>query len=209
MEMYMTRKKPVPEHYSPNSYRIFHSEIGDASSANTSNYRPVKETPASHPREPDRRNCPHPWNSRFLRHNVKVLNKPICVIATNATDAEQHDWWPRMEGKESKPQPCYTRCTTQRADYQRHNLEDRVSNAGNQNPNKNIVPLTSTDCRKRSGEVLLEKISYRHNYNSRLDPSEPIRGKLHGSFVWDQVKYTKPSSPNPPQNVETPQISSS
>ena len=34
---------------------------------------------------------------------------------------------------------------------------------------------------------VVEKISYEHQFNSRLDPSHPIRGRRHGSFIWKVV----------------------
>ena len=34
---------------------------------------------------------------------------------------------------------------------------------------------------------VVEKISYEHQFNSRLDPGHPIRGRRHGSFIWKVV----------------------
>ncbi|KAJ7375732.1 hypothetical protein OS493_039251 [Desmophyllum pertusum] len=33
----------------------------------------------------------------------------------------------------------------------------------------------------------VERISYEHQFNSRLDPSQPVRGRRHGSFIWKVV----------------------
>ncbi|CAJ0937487.1 unnamed protein product [Ranitomeya imitator] len=40
----------------------------------------------------------------------------------------------------------------------------------------------------RLPKLLLEEISFLHQYDSRLTPNEPIRGKRHGGFVWREIK---------------------
>ncbi|PIK36909.1 hypothetical protein BSL78_26264 [Apostichopus japonicus] len=49
---------------------------------------------------------------------------------------------------------------------------------------KGAVPVTHLPS-ERGPRLLVEHISYQHQYNSRQSPSLPTRGKLHGSFVWD------------------------
>nr|XP_039248428.1 uncharacterized protein C2orf73 homolog [Styela clava] len=197
MEIYMARKKQVPEHYNPDSYRIFDREVGDDSLGdsrmNKLHIERKNPPPPTHPREPERRNCPHPWHSRFLRHNARLLNEPICVMATESTDLEQDSWWPSRTSDEPLKVPARTMNTVQRSDYQ-HSAPVRGNTRHSSNPftipSKGILPVNTPKTKEDPGDVLLEKISYRHDYNSRLDKNEPIRGKLHGSFVWDEVLQT-------------------
>ena len=49
-----------------------------------------------------------------------------------------------------------------------------------------IIPqdVLKTECKTPK---VVEKISYEHQFNSRLDPNHPIRGRRHGSFIWKVV----------------------
>ncbi|CAK8676481.1 unnamed protein product [Clavelina lepadiformis] len=185
MEIYMARKKRVPSHYNPNSYRIFDNDVSDASlgdsKMNKAHIERKKEPAPSHPREPDRRNCPHPWHSRFLRHNIRLLNEPVCTMATTVTDSEQNKWWPTESVEYQLKVPHQSDDTTQRIDFVNHKSytgNSRHSSNPLIIPTKGILPVTTSKTKADAGDVLLEKISYAHNYNCRLDPSEPRRGKV-------------------------------
>lgn len=193
----MARKKQVPDHYNPDSNRIFDREVGDDSIGDTRmnklHINRVNPPPPPHPREPERRNCPHPWHSRFLRNNVRLLNEPICLMATESTDPEQDSWWPSRTSNEPLKKPQKTADTIQRSDYQ-HSAPVRGNTRHSSNPftipSKGILPVNEPKKLEDPGDILLESVSYRHGYNSRLERNEPIRGKLHGSFVWNQVVET-------------------
>lgn len=109
--------------FSPDSNRIFDNSINDESLGdsrlNKIHINRTKAPSPPHPREPERRNCPHPWHSRFLRNNVRILNEPICVMATETTDSEQDLWWPSQANPGEKKIPPVTLDSTQRKDYQR------------------------------------------------------------------------------------------
>lgn len=47
----------------------------------------------NHPREPSRRNCPHPNSAGFLRSNVRMLNDAIPKVATDSMQNDQTGWW--------------------------------------------------------------------------------------------------------------------
>ena len=55
-----------------------------------------------------------------------------------------------------------------------HSLAMQASNG--------IIPraVLMTGCKTPK---VIEKISYEHYFNSRLDPSHPIKGRRHGSFM--------------------------
>nr|XP_002125895.1 uncharacterized protein C2orf73-like isoform X1 [Ciona intestinalis] len=198
MEIHMKRKKTVPTHYSPNSYRIFNSEISDASVKNKPVIIKRVDDVSVHPREPERRNCPHPWHSRFLSHNVKILNKPICVMANSGSQSDQQNWWPHQLYDEPHVIPPYSYSTTQRADYQKHSSAKPVK----------LIPPQAISIQQKDSAVLLERISYRHDYNCRLHQNEPNRGKLHGSFVWEPMK-NKGKSPTSGNSLQKSKLADS
>ena len=86
--------------------------------------------------------------------------------------------------------------STSRSDYAQTSSSQRKQTRFGCNPNKSKVAMGIVpEC---SAPVLLhsadhknsEKISYEHQYNSRLDPNEPVRGRRHGCFVWKPVIKT-------------------
>ena len=67
---------------------------------------------------PDYRlNKPHPVSCGFLRHNVRLLNEPICSVYTEITRDEQSDWWPSRVSDEPLKVPPQTNDTIYRADF--------------------------------------------------------------------------------------------
>lgn len=193
----MARKKRVSGHYNPDSKRIFDVNVSDESIGdsmlNKLHTERKNPPPPPHPREPERRNCPHPWHSRFLRHNVRWLNEPFCYVATESTDAEQTDWWPSRTSDEPLKEPPKSINTVQRSDFQRSAQSQGNTRHGSNPftiPAKGILPVNEPKRAGDAGDSLLESISFKHGYNSRLERNEPIRGKLHGSFVWNQLAET-------------------
>ncbi|XP_078672661.1 uncharacterized protein LOC144911963 isoform X2 [Branchiostoma floridae x Branchiostoma belcheri] len=189
----------------PNTYRIFNDTIPDASLPPMARPPPpVKQTGRDTPPLPikkggdTRGNMPHPLDVGFLRKDPRLINEPICHVSTWDTAHIQHQWWPDKVPDDTRKQPDFDPSTTQRADYL---LKDgtppgqtRHASNPNTSPAHGIAPVTflrprSADCPR----VLLEQISYQHQYNSRLDPNEPIRAKRHGSFVWSNLKPSVPS----------------
>jgi len=144
---------------------------------------------AKHPREATRRNCPHPQSARFLRNNVLKLNKAIPFIATDSTDRDQNNWWqPARDGANDTDNIATTLQQTKE-----RKLKQRIQPLRKSFSLPRIVRATAPDnspwilnhvAANKGLKSTVEHISYQHQYNSRLHPSEPIRGKLHGSFVW-------------------------
>lgn len=67
---------------------------------------------------PDYRiNRPHPGSCGFLRHNVRLLNEPICSVYTELTKDDQSQWWPSRVSNESLQVPPRTNDTIYRADF--------------------------------------------------------------------------------------------
>merc|ERR1711881_325604 len=205
--VYIASKKKVSTAYNPNSYRIFQDGISDKAKGPASLRRAdttidvkqtsnepetgyyggysemLKDKPGyinKHPREPSRRNCPHPQSARFLRSNVFQLNDAIPFIATDCTDLDQKSWWGKQElqntstksirkEKSKKLEKTYSLPTITRAA-----------------PPKTSPWILNHMEANKGLKKSVEHISYRHCYNSRTEASEPIRGKLHGSFVWSK-----------------------
>eukprot|EP00118_Oscarella_pearsei_P007939 m.39888 g.39888 ORF g.39888 m.39888 type:complete len:211 (+) comp32865_c0_seq4:43-675(+) len=135
----------------------------------------------------ERRNRPHGNHLGFNRDNPRLINAPLCRVKTERRDSQ---WWPSESEIKAAKQPCYNRDTTSRTDYQlrfdprkmlpitRHgcNVSYKQTAVG-------IVPAL-TKMSSDEPRALCECISYRHQYNCRMNPNQPNRGKLHGSFVW-------------------------
>ena len=59
--------------------------------------------------------------SYFLSLNPRrILNEPVCVMATSATDGEQDKWWPSRTSDRPLKTPKFCKSTTQRADFTDH-----------------------------------------------------------------------------------------
>ena len=142
-----------------------------------------------------RKNKPHPNNVTFLRQNPRFICEPICHVKTSSDPKDTlHPWWPE-EVPADKPikVPQWSFDSTTRSDYfPPSTLCERstryCSNMANK-PSVGIIPqCVKSDLNQT---VAKEKISYEHQFNSRLDPSQPIRGRLHGSFIWKDVCFQK------------------
>lgn len=83
---------------------------------------------------------PHPNSCGFLRHNVRVLNDPICSVYTGETHPEQDQWWPSRTSNEPLRVPPKTKDTIYREGYMN---EGPMSNKGysrhEANPNKDAA----------------------------------------------------------------------
>lgn len=200
----------MPGAYKPNSFRVLYPENGGGSSAvkrapsyeqnlstNTSN---ILGQSGSASQAYDGRfylyGRPAPQRSRPILGNVKTMLYPVSYIATSEAD----DAWPCCSAKDRKlemtshpPPPRHTLDTTFRDDFRDRTTTSgmRVSNGRHtSNPNKTPavggVPVTMLPPGDGKERRLTEKLSYEHQYNSRLDPNYPARGKRHGSFVWDE-----------------------
>lgn len=212
----LCRKKKVIERYNPDTFRVISQYAeethmkGDFEETNKpSEWRRIwlenqglalpdiynKKTEVLPQAAPDfRAHRPHPGSCGFLRHNVRLLNEPICSVYTDINQGEPTHWWPSRVSKESLQLPPRTNNTIYRSDF----LErERPSSTGfgstrhMANPHKEpalgTVPVNFLRPRDGQQRFFKEKISYEHQYNSRYDANYPIRGKRHGSFVWDPM----------------------
>jgi len=207
---FIAAKKKVPTAYTPDSYRIFDYKISDTcvpkikSRSATSlpevqndngyfgAYASLKGQPGyikNHPREATRRNCPHPQSARFLRSNVLKLNEPIPFIATDSTVSDQNSWFQHTRDDDSSHHKDVA--TTLEQSRNRRPKKTQIPNRSytlpritrSKAPNNNPWILNN-QAAEAGLKRTVEHISYQHQYNSRLNPNEPRRGKLHGSFVW-------------------------
>lgn len=206
----IARKKRVPERYNPDSFRVISTTAEDAhpkfpgdqiySSPEQEQVKRGITLPNIYnrstqvlPKEvPDYRvHRPHPNSCGFLRHNVRILNEPICSVYTGETHQEQHQWWPSRTSDEPLHIPPKTKDTIYRDGYMR---DEPMSAKGftrhASNPNKEaalgVVPVNFLKAKDGQPRIFEEKISFEHQYNCRVDPNYPIRNKRHGSFVWAQ-----------------------
>lgn len=144
-----------------------------------------------------RKNKPQPTSATFLRQNPRFTCEPICHVSTAMKETQElHPWWPKELPEKIAKKPKYSLESTSRLDYQKINSQKvfgrYTANLNITESATGIVPGSKTNKNLR----FAEKISYEHQYNSRLDPNEPVRGKRHGSFVW------KPAVFIPHKNVD-------
>ncbi|XP_033106640.1 uncharacterized protein C2orf73 homolog [Anneissia japonica] len=101
-------------------------------------------------------------------------------------------WWPSRTSEEPLKKTEYSDNTTNRSEYCRIPREKwpqhttRHGSNPNYTPALGIVPVNHLPA-ENGPRLLVERISYSHQYDSRTKPNEPIRGKLHGSLVWDTL----------------------
>ncbi|KAK3705154.1 hypothetical protein QZH41_003761 [Actinostola sp. cb2023] len=140
---------------------------------------------------PTRKNKPQPTTVTFLRQNPRFVCEPICHVDTLESQEEIfHTWWPNETLQRPVTKPQYSLNSTSRADYKNFSLcsprsasfsRQEVSSTSKPQGAVGILPGYAPS---QVAPHISEKISYEHQFNSRLDPSHPIRGKRHGCFVW-------------------------
>lgn len=161
---------------------------------------------------PTRKNKPQPTAVTFLRQNPRFVCEPICHVDTLIPKDEAFcSWWPNEIKDHAVIKPKYTYHSTSRTDYRNFSLDSPrcasysrhevlTQKAPKPEGNITIVPGCSSP---QAMPNMLEKISYEHQFNSRLDPSFPVRGRRHGCFVWkaalpvyrtDSIKHLKSKS---------------
>lgn len=138
-----------------------------------------------HPKEPTRRNCPHPQSARFLRSNVKDLNYAIPFIATDNVDNTQNTWWCHPDDDDDKKFHRTVSCINSKNDETKRQFKLPKLKKASRPPTSPWIlnHIALNQGRKNT----VESISYRHGYNCRNERTEPIRGKLAGSFVWNDT----------------------
>ncbi|XP_071963550.1 ciliary microtubule inner protein 6-like [Antedon mediterranea] len=193
----MLSKRRVITKYNPDTSRIFGNKKADTqfqshySATHTGERKPPLE---KRPPSTNRHHKPHPEKVGFLEQDCRLLHQPICHVATKieVKEAEENHWWPSRTSDEPLKKHEYSYSTTNRSDYgdkQSHRYQQQISRHGsnpNSRPANGIVPVTHLPP-ENGPRLLVEKISYNHQYNARAKPTEPIRGKLHGSLVWDTL----------------------
>ncbi|XP_048733800.1 uncharacterized protein C2orf73 homolog isoform X2 [Ostrea edulis] len=214
MTLYMPplqRKKRVPNRYNPDSFRVISNDAETTHErfSGIHDYRPPsperfkkgislpniynRNTQVLPKTVPDfRANNPHPRSCGFLRHDVRLLNEPICSVYTSQTHDEQDMWWPSRTSDEPLQVPEKTKDTIYRGDYMKEHNEQlhratRHESNTNREPALGPVPVNFLTKRDGAQRIFQEKKSYEHDYNSRKDLNYPIRGKRLGSFVWDEM----------------------
>ncbi|XP_052272205.1 uncharacterized protein LOC127872826 [Dreissena polymorpha] len=217
MAIYMPplcRRKKVLDRYNPDSFRVISqfAEEGHTKHEEEGNYPSEwrkkwlenqglalpniynRRTEVFPHTVPDfRANRPHPGSCGFLRHNVRLLNEPICSVYTEISSDDNQHWWPSRVSNEPLCVPPRTHDTIYRADFLEttQDRKDFGSSRHTANPNKEpalgTVPVNFLRPKDGNQRLFKEKISYEHQYNSRIDLNYPIRGKRQGSFVWDPM----------------------
>lgn len=194
----MARKKRTTQEKSPNSnsYRVISHQAEESPfpRQKPSVFRPRSDScnilgqPGPPPRSPsdNRHNRPNPNSVGFLRQDVRLLNEPVCNVMT-AGARDEHQWWPTSRFTEEPAHKApYTRDTTMRNDFQ---YSQRVKGSARHTSNphgtaaRGAVPVNLLREADGSQRFWKEGISYEHQYNSRTDPSYPIRATRHGAFV--------------------------
>lgn len=129
---------------------------------------------------------PHPTNVTFLRQNPRFICEPVCYAKTNMESPVTYPaWWPDEVPDKPSKIPKHSFDSTSRTDYcPPPPTHDRITQySSNLATQVGIIPQGSQTSGSRTPRVI-EKISYEHQFNSRLNPSHPIRGRRHGSFIW-------------------------
>lgn len=135
----------------------------------------------------------------FLRQNPRFICEPICHVETAADSPPTFpSWWPNEIPEKPAKIPKHSFDSTSRTDYHplplvndhvkqySSNLAMQVTPVGILPEQHQVMSGSSQESQPSGAEApkVVEKISYEHQFNSRLDPSHPIRGRRHGSFIW-------------------------
>lgn len=138
-------------------------------------------------------NKPHPTNVTFLRQNPRFICEPICYVKTTVdSQVPSPSWWPDELPEKTTMVPQYSLDSTARSDYRappfpHERLTRYSSNLAMQVTPTAAKPVPQGVHKTGSKMPKVERISYEHQFNSRLDPSQPVRGRRHGSFIWKVV----------------------
>lgn len=179
-----------------------------------------KQSPNDDHSESKKTNSSQPSNSakgqcaQFLRHNPRFINEPICQVLPNesSTSVAECLQWNHHHATHTEPSENTHKKTdvrgpesTSHSDYQKPaavSIQKAPTATHQRSPllhTSGIVPLID----ERSAKGSSERISFKHQYNSRTDPNEPIRGKLHGSFVWEKTDAVERGKANPPKSTSS------
>ena len=130
-------------------------------------------------RSPDRRNKPQPTSASFNWKNARSLCEPVCFVSTKRAKNEQANWWPENVPTEETPdKPSYSLDSTSRFDYRPIDIVSFEKSRHEEN--RRFVDIQSRATSR-------ERVSFEHQYNSRLPSNQPERGKLHGSFINEEA----------------------
>ncbi|XP_055755385.1 uncharacterized protein C2orf73 homolog isoform X2 [Salvelinus fontinalis] len=142
------------------------------------------------------------YNAKFIRTNVRFMNAPISHMETESTMAEQCHWWPNTSYHDASTQAPYRKDSTQRHDYQAIQQTHALVRHGRNNnrvPASGIVPMLSSI---GSPKVLLEHMSFIHQYDSRKLQDQPYQGMRHGALVWSEAGPWSPDRESTYLNAE-------
>lgn len=128
---------------------------------------------------PSRRNKPQPSSVTFNWKNTRSLCEPVCCVKTERVKNEQANWWPTKIPIEERYNPSYSLESTSRSDYRPTDIARYMKSRSEET--KHSIEVQKS---KATGR---EKISFEHQYNSRLPDNQPQRGKLHGSFINEEI----------------------
>ncbi|XP_062511142.1 uncharacterized protein C2orf73 homolog [Corticium candelabrum] len=148
------------------------------------------------------RHKPHGEKTGYICQNPRFVCEPVCHVSTVNCPAEQ--WWPQGFDRTPTKQPNYSLDSTARSDFLWPFDKPEVtptrhgSNSSYKHVASGIVPGLKDS--RSHGCLYCEFISYHHQYDSRKDPTQPMRGKLHGSFVWTPVTSQPLEQPNQKEN---------
>nr|XP_015217954.1 PREDICTED: uncharacterized protein C2orf73 homolog isoform X1 [Lepisosteus oculatus] len=197
-EIYLPRKKKVPETFHSNTFRIFDENVSERLELDQCcKNNPVRRTDSEQQNLKDTHHIPHPYYAKFIRSNARSLNAPIFHMETDSTMADQCNWWPNGTGQNVRHDPPYSRASTQQTAFQgllqSCAPSTRYGNSPNKSPSSGIVPTVSPIAHTK---VLQEQMSFIHQYDSRKLQNQPYQGKRHGAFVWTEIKpASKPRAP--------------
>lgn len=201
----MASPKHFCSHFRHNTSRVFPDMEENAQQEGTSyksqfvrhNVPPTPQRIAS----ASRKNKPQPKAVTFLRQNPRFVCEPICHVDTTVQEEKKrnvHSWWPEETIQSPVKKPVYSLSSTSRTDYKNFSFcspqtgYSRHENLSFNVPrSKGAVGIVPGYRSSEHAHPILEKISYEHQFNSRLDPSHPVRGKRHGCFVWKVMTPTR------------------
>ncbi|XP_017577409.1 uncharacterized protein C2orf73 homolog isoform X1 [Pygocentrus nattereri] len=185
-EICLPRKKKVLDSYRSNTFRVFDENIPERLKPDEvyrdHNYaaRDAGETELL-----KTHNIPHPCNAKFIRTNVRFLNEPVAHMETESTVAEQFHWCSNSLDRDVARKTVYSKDSTQRRDYQAITCTPvvRFKEGRNRPPATGIIPTLSP---LGQPKILVEHMSFIHQYDSRRLQDQPYQGKRHGAFVWTE-----------------------